>query len=167
MHAEHTLLLLALEHAQVSVEYILLCILLQRAHSCKCPTLRQSASLSTSSQMQITFVRYYPKNQRCAFSKETQTITDLITPELYRSCCSVFTRSDMAETTAQIRKERRYSSGLFLHFVLITNHKNHSVKRSSELEPKEPPRAKTQNKSLLHQAFQAEFLHLLAAAGWG
>lgn len=51
------------------------------------------------------FVDITRKNQRCAFSKETQTITDLITPELYRSCCTVFTLSDMAETTAQIRTE--------------------------------------------------------------
>lgn len=75
-------------------------------HSCRrSPLWDRGAGLSTSSRLRIMFVDITRKNQRCAFSKETQTITDLITPELYRSCCTVFTLSDMAETTAQIRTE--------------------------------------------------------------
>lgn len=81
-------------------------------HSCRRPTLRQKSQFKHIKSTADYVCRYYPKNQRCAFSKETQTITDLITPELYRSRCSVFTLSDMAETTAQIRTERRFSSQL-------------------------------------------------------
>lgn len=69
-------------------------------------TLRQSSQFKHIKSTVDYVCRYYPKNQPCAFSKETQTITDLITPELYHSCCRVFTLSDMAETTAPIRRRK-------------------------------------------------------------
>lgn len=99
-------------------------------------TLRQRSQFKHIKSTADYVCRYYPKNQRCAFSKETQTITDLITPELYHSCCSVFTLSDTAETTAQIRTERRFSSQLSWLASLITNHKNHSVRASFGTGPK-------------------------------
>lgn len=79
------------------------------------------------------FVDITRKNQRCAFSKETQTITDLITPELYRSCCTVFTLSDMAETTAQIRTEGKIPISTFPDLPLIT--KPQKSRRQTELGP--------------------------------
>lgn len=56
-------------------------------HTCVgAPTLRQRSQFKHIKSTADYVCRYYPKNQRCAFSKETQTITDLITPELYHSC---------------------------------------------------------------------------------
>lgn len=128
MHVEHTLLSLVHKSADIhthtdththleincfygvySLFFFFSC---WDTHSCRRPTLRQRSQFKHIKSTADYVCRYYPKNQRCAFSKETQTITDLITPELYRSRCSVFTLSDMAETTAQIRTERRFSSQL-------------------------------------------------------
>ena len=91
-------------------------------------TLRQRSQFKHIKSTADYVCRYYPKNQRCAFSKETQTITDLITPELYRSCFSVFTLSDTAETTAQIRTEGRFPSQLCLSY-----HKPQKSQCQSEL----------------------------------
>ena len=96
----------------------------------------KSASLSTSSRMRITFVDITQRISGALSQKETQTITDLITPELYRSCCSVvFTQSDMAETTAQTRTGRRFPSRLFLTRSLSQTTKNPSVRHELRTEP--------------------------------
>ncbi len=129
------------------------------------PTLRQRSRFKHIKSTADYVCRYYPKNQRCAFSKETQTITDLITPELYRSCCSVFTLSDMAETTAQIRREETDSHLNFSSLACLSpNHKNHSVRQSLERGPKSRhSRTKTNRRHI--RIFKDEFLYLLAAAG--
>ncbi len=122
MHAEHTSLSVVHKcthtHPEINSFYgvysfVLFCFFFLGIHTCVgAPTLRQRSQFKHIKSTADYVCRYYPKNQRCAFSKETQTITDLITPELYHSCCSVFTLSDMAETTAQIRTERRFPSQL-------------------------------------------------------
>lgn len=86
------------------MECVALCILfISSTHLCGSPSLKQS--LSASSRRWITSVDITQRLSRALFSKKTQTITDLITPELYHSCCRVFTLSDTAETTAPIRTE--------------------------------------------------------------
>lgn len=124
------------------------------AHSCR----RSHSERSRFKHIKSTadyVCRYYPKNQRCAFSKETQTITDLITPELYHSCCSVFTLSDMAETTAQIRTERRFPSQLSW---LAAYHKPQKSQCQTELGtgPKSQHTRK-KNKPPSHQIFRMSF----------
>ena len=142
-------------------------------HSCRrSPLSDRGAGLSTSSRLRIMFVDITRKNQRCAFSKETQTITDLITPELYRSCCTVFTLSDMAETTAQIRTEGKIPISTFPDLPLIT--KPQKSQRQTELGtgPEKLTQTHTHTHTLVqkqnqhHMKFlQDDFLYLLAAAG--
>lgn len=124
------------------------------------PTLRQRSQFKRIKSTADYVCRYYPKNQRCAFSKETQTITDLITPELYRSCCSVFTLSDMAETTAQIRTEWRFSSQLSW---LASYHKPQKSQCQTELGT--GPTCQRTPVQKQTNIMKAEFLYLLAAAG--
>ena len=120
------------------------------------------------------FVDITRKNQRCAFSKETQTITDLITPELYRSCCTVFTLSDMAETTAQIRTEGKIPISTFPDLPLITKPQKSQCQTVVGTGPEKPTHTHThtcadtlvQKQNRHHMKFlQDDFLYLLAAAG--
>lgn len=143
-------------------------------HSCRrSPLWDRGAGLSTSSRLRIMFVDITRKNQRCAFSKETQTITDLITPELYRSCCTVFTLSDMAETTAQIRTEGEDSH---LNFSWLAAYHKTAKITASDGAWNGPRKADThththadtlvQKQNQHHMKFlQDDFLYLLAAAG--
>ncbi len=159
-------------HLEINSFYSFVCVCVcfffsADTHLCRAPTLRQRSQFKHIKSTADYVCRYYPKNQRCAFSKETQTITDLITPELYHSCCSVFTLSDTAETTAQIRTESRFPSQLS---SLAAYHKPQKSQCQAELGtgPTKPTHAPTQshkNKPASHRIFKDEFLYLLAAAG--
>lgn len=126
------------------IVFVCVCGVFLGIHTCAgAPTLRQRSQFKHVKSTADYVCRYYPKNQRCAFSKETQTITDLITPELYQSCCSVFTLSDMAETTAQIRTERRFSSQLSWLCCLSQTSKNQCQTASLERDQEKKSKGNT------------------------